>query len=298
MQKSIFIEGSTSSVFIEGLLEQHTTVSSLKELVAFIKSLESESLHIVLAFSNRAWQLIQPKWTPKELAPFATINGVESYTMPTTQTDVFIWAHSNSKGDMFDFKKSVKEKAENVLSIFLLEDGFRYHDSRDLTGFVDGTANPKEDERMLAALIPEGEIGAQGAYVFSQKWKHDLKAFHKNSVETQEKIIGRTKADSIELEGDDMPSNSHVSRTDVKVDGEAMKIYRRSYPFENTDKHGLYFLGFACSINRIDIQLKRMVGATEDKIHDRLMEFSTPLTGSYFFAPSEVDLNELIGSNR
>ncbi len=113
-------------------------------------------------------------------------------------------------------------------------------------------------------------------------------------MQEQEQIIGRTKEDSIELEGDMMPKNSHVSRTDVKVNGEAMKIYRRSYPYANEADQGLFFLGFAKNINRIDIQLKRMLGMTEDKVSDRLMEFSTPLSGSYYFLPSSKELSEIL----
>ncbi|MCF6360625.1 MAG: Dyp-type peroxidase [Cyclobacteriaceae bacterium] len=295
MQKSIFIEGANSTVFIEGLLLKNTVSKNIIELVACIKKLETNSLHIVVAFSKKAWNLVQPKWSPKELEPFKTVNGVANYSMPATQTDIFIWAHSNSIGELFDLKKEIQEKAIGIFDITVMQDGFQYHDSRDLMGFVDGSANPKEDERMKAALIPKGEVGEQGSYVFAQKWKHDLSAFNDIPEHVQEKIIGRTKKESIELEGEDMPKNSHVSRTDVKLDGEAMKIYRRSYPYGDIINNGLYFLAFACSIKRIDIQLRSMVGDTEDKIHDRLMEFSAPLTGSYFFAPSDTDLRTIIG---
>jgi putative iron-dependent peroxidase len=37
-----------------------------------------------------------------------------------------------------------------------------------------------------------------------------------------------------------------------------------------------------------------MTGATEDKIHDKLMEYSKPVTGSYWFAPSLEDLKEIL----
>ncbi len=57
----------------------------------------------------------------------------------------------------------------------------------------------------------------------------------------QERAIGRTKPDSIELEGDAMPPDSHVSRTDLKRDGEAVKIYRRSCPVGTVRDAGLYF---------------------------------------------------------
>ena len=90
-----------------------------------------------------------------------------------------------------------------------------------------------------------------------------------------------------------MPADSHVSRTDLKVDGVAMKIWRRSVPFGSAAEVGLYFLAFACERLRFDVQLESMFGATGDGIRDRLTDFSRPVTGSYWFAPSAAELAAL-----
>jgi putative iron-dependent peroxidase len=170
---------------------------------------------------------------------------------------------------------------------------FVYRDSRDLTGFIDGSANPKDDDRYAAALIPQDRPGAGGSIVMTQKWIHDLDAFQRLPVRDQERVIGRTKEDSIELDEDEMPEDSHVSRTDVKVDGTALKIYRRSTPFGRVEGHGLYFVAFACERRRIEIPLKRMFGLSDDRIHDRLTSFSRAVSGSYWFAPNEQALASL-----
>ncbi len=131
--------------------------------------------------------------------------------------------------------------------------------------------------------------------MLSQKGVHDLEAFGALPVAEQERAIGRIKADSIELVGAAMPTDSHVSRTDVKVDGVAQKIYRRSTPFGGVAEHGLYFLAFARELARFEVQLRRMFGVSEDGLHDRLMAFFRPITGSYWFAPSEDALTRLGG---
>jgi putative iron-dependent peroxidase len=125
---------------------------------------------------------------------------------------------------------------------------------------------------------------------------HDLDAFNAMPQAEQEQVIGRTKPDSIELEGDAMPASSHVSRTDVSEDGVALKIYRRSAPFGSVGRHGLYFLAFSCDPHRFDVQLRRMFGVSGDGEHDRLIEFSEPVSGSYWFAPSIEDLAGLPGA--
>lgn len=290
MQKGIFIEGNEHCVFLEGNKTNECSQTDLQEIAKFVNE---SKLDVVIAFGKQAWQLVQPNWTPQKLKDFETLKGKKNYTMPSTQADILIWAHTDSKSELFDFTEAIKNKFEKKLILTINQDGFMYKDSRDLIGFVDGTGNPKNEKIIDAAVIQENEIGAGGSYVFTQQWNHNLKAFNKESVHNQEKIIGRTKVEDVELEGDAMPKDSHVSKTDLKVAGEGMKIYRRSYPFANKNENGLYFLAFTCDPMRIDVQLESMLGNSEDNTPDRLMEFSTPVTGSYYFAPSQNDLNNL-----
>ena len=89
-----------------------------------------------------------------------------------------------------------------------------------------------------------------------------------------------------------MPHDSHVSRTDLKHDGVAQKIYRRSAPYIQGDEAGLYFLAFSQSLSRFDYLLSSMFGQnkTEQAVSDRLLQYSTAQTGSYWFAPAQSQL--------
>lgn len=293
-QKGIFKEGTTAFSYLEYKLNISSDTIKLKKALKTISDLSSEDVSVVICFGKKAWNWVNPKWTPEKLEDYIEVKGRSEYSMPSTQRDLFFWINSDKKDDNFDAARAIQKALKDIANLELDQDGFRYHDSRDLSGFIDGTENPQEDERYPIACVDEGKPGARGSYVFSQKWIHDLEAFHALPEKLQEKIIGRTKPDSIELKDDDMPEDSHVSRADAKVDGVAMKIYRRSTPYGNVNEHGLFFLSFACDPYRVQIQLERMTGATEDKIHDKLMEYSKPVTGSYWFAPSIEDLNEII----
>jgi len=91
---------------------------------------------------------------------------------------------------------------------------FKYFDERDLLGFVDGTENPEGDAAVEAVLVGDEDPDFQGgSHLFVQKYLHDLTAWNDQSVEEQEKVIGRTKLDDIELPDDVKPSNSHVAAT-------------------------------------------------------------------------------------
>lgn len=292
-QQGIFIEGTTSVNYLEYSLDFSTNKEKLKAALGSIMDLNSDDMSVVICFGKKTWSWINPLWSPESFADYQEVKGSTGYSMPATQRDLFFWINSDKKDSNFDVARDIQKELKDIAQLELEQDGFRYHDARDFTGFIDGTENPQEDERYPISCIEEGKPGAGGSPVFSQKWIHDLDAFQALPQNAQEKIIGRTKPDSVELEGDEMPDDSHVSRADAKVDGVAMKIYRRSTPYGNVNEHGLFFLAFACDSYRVQIQLERMTGATDDKIHDKLMEYSKPVTGSYWFAPTIEDLKEI-----
>ena len=291
-QPGIFVEGNRHHSFLEYAADAPS--GDIKAAVAAsLRDTGEGTTHTVVAFDPDLWAQLAPGAVPDGLEPFSAIEGLEGKSAPSTQRDLLYWIQGQGADDVFDRMRAVDRAMQPVGGLELEQPGFVYHDSRDLTGFVDGTANPKDEARSEAALVPDGEAGAGGAFVLSQRWVHDLDAFNALPVAEQERVIGRTKPDSIELEGDAMPADSHVSRTDLKVQGVAMKIWRRSVPFGSAAEMGLYFLAFACARMRFDVQLESMFGATGDGIRDRLTDFSTPVTGSYWFAPSADDLAAL-----
>jgi len=293
-QKSIFVEGYRNFYTVEYKLMKDIDTAKLKSAIKNSINREMKNVKVVLGFGKSLWTNLNNTIAPKGFKNFEDLKGENDFIMKASQNDIFFWIQGETRESVFDVSQAIDESLNVFAKERFAQVGFTYHDSRDLTGFVDGSANPKDDDRKLAALIPEDENGANGSFVFVQKWIHDLKSFNEMSINDQEKTIGRTKEDSIELEGDDMPPTSHVSRTDVKHEGEAMKIYRRSFPYASLDEKGLLFLAFAKDIFRFEIQLKRMLGISGDGFSDKLMQFSNPVRASYYFAPSEKDLNKTL----
>jgi putative iron-dependent peroxidase len=134
------------------------------------------------------------------------------------------------------------------------------------------------------ALVPAGQPGEGGAHVITMKWVHDLAKFHALPPEEQEAVIGRTKPDS--RERDDKPDTAHISRVVVEDEhGEELEIYRRSVPYGRINELGLYFVAFSADPTRFEIMLSRMFG-TADGTHDHLTDFTKPVSGAFYFAPS------------
>ena len=78
-------------------------------------------------------------------------------------------------------------------------------------------------------------------------------------------------------------------------DGELreLEIFRRSVPWGTVTAQGLYFVAFSADPTRFHRMLARMFGTTPDGLHDRLTDFSRPVSGGYYFVPSLEALSGL-----
>jgi putative iron-dependent peroxidase len=290
-QAGIFSESSGAFYYLEYRVSGGD-VAALRHGLQQVM-LEHPEVETVLAFGPECLSNLAPKLCPGGFVALQPIDGARA--MPATQRDIFLWCKGSAHDQVFDRILEVQRIMAPLAELLLDLRGFQYLDSRDLIGFIDGSANPVADARQLAACIPDGETAAGGSYVLSQQWVHKLGEFNALPVSEQEQVVGRTKADSIELEGEAMPPDSHVSRTDLKYRGVAQKIWRCSAPYGSASENGLYFLAFACEQQRFQLQLDSMYGVTGDGVHDRIVEFSDAVTGSYWLAPCQEDLDDLVG---
>lgn len=294
-QRGIFVEGSRSNHYLEYRARAGVDAADLRAGVATALGLNlAVGQHLVVAFGATLWHRLAPDRVPPGLRPFEPLGDPAGQHAPATQRDIWFWIQGAGPDDNLDLAIAVDRALQGAAVLELEVVGFQYHGNRDLIGFVDGTANPKDKEaKEAAALVPES---GGGAFLFTQQWLHDLAKFKDLGVAEQESVVGRTKVEDIELEGAAMPPTSHVSRTDASEAGVAMKIYRRSSPFGGVAQLGLYFVAFACDLRRVEIQLERMYGVAGDGLSDRLIEFSRAVTGAYWYAPGTDDLAAVFGA--
>jgi putative iron-dependent peroxidase len=174
--------------------------------------------------------------------------------------------------------------------------GFRYFDDRDLLGFVDGTENPRGPAALDAALIPEEDPQfAGGSYVIIQKYLHDMPGWNALPVEKQELIMGRKKLSDIELSDAVKPTCAHNALTTIIENGQQIDILRDNMPFGQPGhgEFGTYFIGYSRSPRTIEQMLENMFIGRPPGNYDRLLDFSRPLSGSLFFAPSATFLDNI-----
>ena len=263
-------------------------------LTAQIARLDARAkLVSVLAFGPELWDTLSPDRRPAALHPFPErIYGGRS--APSTGGDLLLHLISRRQDLCFELALRFRRELGDRVEVQDEVHGFRYLDSRDLTGFIDGTENPKGQARAGVALIgDEDPAFAGGSYVFTQRYVHDLAKWRGVPTREQEKVIGRRKRDSRELSARAKPPTAHISRVVIEEDGEELEILRHSFPYGTTSEHGLFFIAYSRDPSRPERMLERMMGSSGDGLHDRLLEFTRAVSGANFFAPSLPVLRRL-----
>ena len=246
-----------------------------------------------LGIGSELWDRLSPARRPAGLRPFRTVKANGRVAL-ATGGDLFVQITSGRHDLNLDLAMGLVRRLQPLARVTEEIHGFRYRDSRDLTGFIDGIENPKGKARAVAALIGEEDRHfAGGSYVAVQRYVHDLERWRRLDDREQEQIIGRTKRGSVELPKAKKPQTAHISRVVIEQDGAELQILRQSYPWGTVREAGLYFAAYTKSLDIFDLMLARMMGATADGLHDRLMEFSRAVTGATFFVPSLEALSSL-----
>ncbi|EXJ95949.1 iron-dependent peroxidase [Capronia coronata CBS 617.96] len=250
------------------------------------------SFACTVGVGSEAWdQITNGLPRPAELHPFRKIEG-KVHTAISTPGDLLFHIRADRRDLCFEFERQLMDLLGDTVTVVDETVGFRYFDVRDLLGFVDGTANPvgpAVDESIIVTQDEDaGSVG--GSYVVVQKYVHDLKAWRALSTEQQEAVIGRTKLDNIEL--DDAPEGKQAAHKTLATiegeDGQEYSILRDNMPFGNpgAKEFGTYFIGYSSRLWVIEKMLQRMFVGNPPGLHDRILDFSRPLTGTTFFVPA------------
>lgn len=218
---------------------------------------------------------------------FQPVEGPE-ITFPATQHDAWVWVAGGARDVVFDSARRIFDALAGVADQVSETTGWLYQHKRDLTGFIDGTENPSVLEAAEVAVAADGY-----SVLLYQLWRHES-SWSRLSVEQQEKVIGRTKSDSTELDEDVMPADSHVSRNVVERDGEELRIYRRNTAYGGPSDHGTVFVGFCAEQRPLQVMLERMAGVG-DGVRDALTRHTTPLSGAYYVVPPVGALAAALG---
>lgn len=249
----------------------------------------------IMGIAHDAWvKLGMPTPLPKELKTFEPIVGGK-YTAISTEGDIHFHLRAINAGVCYEMAKDIYDIINPVADNLVEVHGFRYWDGRSILGFVDGTENPIGDERAQFAMVGDEDPQYKGgSYLFVQKYSHNLKAWESIPTSEQEKVFGRYKQSDIEMTDEVKPKNSHSALTSITdAEGNDLKIVRDNLPFSNPSKgeFGTYFISYANKFSTTHKMLENMYLGNPIGNYDRILDFSTPETGTLFFVPTQEMLD-------
>ncbi|MEV0687293.1 Dyp-type peroxidase [Nocardia sp. NPDC050378] len=278
--------------------------AAVRELLAEVDDLRKsdgfrtpdQHLSCVVGIGHRAWGRLFIGPAPTELHEFPGYAG-PVHSCPATPGDLLFHIRSEMTGTCYELAVAIATRLRDAATVVDETSGFRYFEQRDLLGFVDGTANPEGGAAEAAVLVgDEDPVFAGGSYVIVQKYLHPLDEWNALTIEEQELIIGRTKLSDYELPDDVKPPSSHVTmNTIVDADGVEHDIVRANMPFGTVGdgRLGTYYIAYCATPSVPEKMLERMFLGTDEAPYDRILDFSTAVTGGLFFAPSADFLGDL-----
>jgi putative iron-dependent peroxidase len=299
-QPAIFAQMGTNQWYVHLSREEGADLKHIKSVLRDLRAdCATKGINLTLGFGPTLLADLT-KDQPDDFQPFVTIEAGDGSGRQAkgTQEELLFWMNHNDKGLVWEAQYKARTALKGHMKVARETPTFIYGASLDMTGFIDGTGNPQGTAaETAAAIIPDGQPGAGGSFINAQRWVHDLEAWNKMSIEDQEKVFGRKKPDSQRLEKQEAYSHlSHVELHEGGPAGDASKpkrdeFVRRSTPYAFHDGTvGLYFMAFCKTQAPIRERLRSMYAA-DGGVRDRLVDFSNPASGSFYFAPSVETLD-------
>ena len=281
----------------DALATARDVISSISDLVKTVGFRDLNAhLSCNIGIGAQFWSRLTDVAPPVELHPFAEIRGAV-HTAVATPGDLLFHIRAERGDFCFEFERQLLDLLGDAITVQDEVTGFRYFDARDLLGFVDGTANPTGGDMAEAAIVgDEDPAHAGGSYVVVQKYLHDLSTWNRLPVPSQEDVIGRTKVENIELDDVEHGQKAHKTLATITDDqGVEHDILRDNMPFgrPGQGEFGTYFIGYSRRLWVIEKMLERMFVGDPAGSHDRILDFSTAVTGTTFFVPTRGFLEAL-----
>ncbi len=268
----------------------HDALPDLSGLVRAIGFRDpGKHLSVVASIGSDAWDRLFGGPRPAELHPFIELSGPR-HTAPATAGDLLFHVRAETMDVCFELAGRILKSMAGAVTVVDEVHGFKFFDNRDLLGFVDGTENPDGPIAVSATAIGDEDPEFAGScYVHIQKYVHDISSWDALSVTEQERVIGRTKLEDIELGDDVKPANSHVALNVIEDDdGNELKIVRANMPFGElgAGEFGTYYIGYSRTPELTERMLRNMFIGDPPGNTDRILDFSTAVTGGLFFSPT------------
>ena len=107
-QSGIFALGTGSHSYLEFDLQVHGDPLALVQVMANLEEprMTTGGVNLVVGFRPSLWARVAPEEMPAEVTDFEQdVRGVDGYTMPATQHDLWLWVAGHAYHKVFDVSR-------------------------------------------------------------------------------------------------------------------------------------------------------------------------------------------------
>ena len=256
-------------------------------------------LACVAGIGSGAWDRLFSGPRPAELHPFRELAGTVHRAV-STPGDLLFHIRHERMDVCFEFASQVMTRLAGAVTVADEVHGFRYWDERDLLGFVDGTENPVGAAAGAAALTGDAICGRSLLRRRQLRHRAEVPARHGRVERADHRGPG---------EGD-RPHQAVRHRAAGRR--QAGQLARRAEHHRGPGRHrtadpaGQHAVRRAGTrgVRHLLHRVRRYPGVTEQMLvnmfignppgnTDRILDFSTAVTGCLFFVPSADFLDDL-----
>jgi putative iron-dependent peroxidase len=140
-QPGIFAQGTRAHYHLEFDLLDGTSDEDVSAAVTRLRepAVTVGGFNLVVGFGPTLWERLSPGAAPADFHAFQPIEALDGTQVPATQHDLWVWVHGTGPDLALDAARAATSILGGVGSLAIEQPGFVHRDSRDLTGFIDGT---------------------------------------------------------------------------------------------------------------------------------------------------------------
>lgn len=262
-------------------------LSRVPQLLDDLDARFSESmLNGFIAVGSDYWDLLYPTARPLQLSGFPDFSEDDRQT-PLESADLMLSVRSDRFDVNFQAARTLLEWLGHDVELIEQINSFRYMDGRDLLGFIDAPDNPRGLRRREVALVKDDPVFAQGSYLFTQKFRYDLRRWEQLSVEMQEHVMGRKKVSGERIPEAVLSMVTHTQKArllDAKE--QPLELLRQNMPWGNLREQGLLAMYFTGKPQHVQQWLRTRYIADEQGDYDPLLDYIEAVSNAAYFVPS------------
>ncbi|SDB18584.1 putative iron-dependent peroxidase [Pseudidiomarina indica] len=262
-------------------------VARIPQLLDELERRFSEAmLNGFVAIGSDYWDILYPSVRPLQLGGFPDCSDGDRQT-PRESADLLISIRSDRYDVNYLAGRTLLEWLGYDVEVIEQITSFRYLDGRDLFGFIEAPDNPRGIRRRDVAVIQDDPVFQGGSYLFTQKFRYDLRRWEQLSVTIQEHVMGRKKVSGERISEATLSLVTHAQKNRLlDANEQPLELLRQNMPWGNLREQGQFAMYLSHQPQHVVQWLRTRYQADDQGDYDPLLDYMEAVANAAYFVPA------------